>query len=331
MKKTRAIIAGLGAIAMSLSFAACGSGDEASAADGSDDDVTVGFVAVGPEGGYRTAQENNIKDAFKKAGITLKYAASTGTNSNDQKPQLDAFASFVNDEVDAILLDPTEASGWHDAMEKAKKADIPVILVDRKIEPDEKDLYAAHIGVDYVAQGKDAGEWAAKEFPDGAKAVVLEGPAGLSVVNDRNKGWAEGIKGSKITELEHQSANWDTEEGKTVTQGLLDKYKNDIQVIFAENDEMGLGAIQAIEAKGLTPGKDIKVIGADATKPALEAVAAGKMAFDVETTPNFGEQAVSLIKDVLAGKKVPQETNLDYLSFDQKSAKEALDAGTRTY
>ncbi|MDC4233834.1 ABC transporter substrate-binding protein [Actinomyces sp. B33] len=301
----------------SADSAASGSSTADSTSSTSASDITVGFVAVGPEGGFRTANENDIQQAFKDAGITLKYSPTT---NNDQQKQLEAFASFVNEEVDAILLSATEATGWEESLKTAQEAEIPVILLDRGIEPNDESLYSTHIGPSNLEAGKAAAQWAIDNNPDGAKAVVLEGPAGLSVVNERNEGWESLISGSNIEVLENQSANWSTEEGKTVTEGLLDKYNNDIKVIFAQNDEMGLGAAQAVEAKGLTTGKDgVQIITIDGTRPALEGLLAGKLSYVIEYNPIFGKDAVDAVRSLVEGKTVEKSIVVDSASFDQDS------------
>ncbi|MFP7695743.1 ABC transporter substrate-binding protein [Trueperella sp. LYQ143] len=334
--KFRKLFSGVAAIALSGAMLAGCSGDKSeggekndtgsSSSQSSDDGgkkLTVGFVAVGPEGGFRTANENDIQSAFKEAGIDLKYAP---TQNNDQQKQLQAFASFVDEGVDAIVLSATEATGWEASLKEAQEAEIPVILVDRGIEPDDDSLYTSHIGPSNIDAGKSAGEWAVAKYPNGAKAIVLEGPAGLSVVNDRNQGWDEAVKGSKIQVLEKQSANWSTEEGKTVTEGLLDKYKNDIQVIFAQNDEMGLGAIQAVEAKGLKPGPegDINIITIDGTKPALEALIAGKLSYVIEYNPIFGKEVVDAVKKAVAGETVEKHIIVKSASFEKADAEKVI-------
>nr|WP_076389940.1 ABC transporter substrate-binding protein [Vaginimicrobium propionicum] len=320
-KGLRSFAAGATAVAAMLTFTACSNGgNEGENTDAGKDasQATVGFVAVGPEGGFRTANENDIQQAFKDAGITLKYSP---TQNNDQQKQLQAFASFVDEGVDAIVLSATEATGWEESLKEAADAGIPVVLVDRGIEPNDESLYSSHIGPSNVTAGKKAGEWAMKKFPDGAKAIVLEGPAGLSVVNDRNQGWDEAIKGSNIQVLEHQSANWSTEEGKTVTEGLLDKYNNDINVIFAQNDEMGLGAIQAVEAKGLKPGPGgIEIITIDGTKPAMQSLIDGKLSYVIEYNPIFGKEVVDVVKDLLAGKDVEKQIEVESGAFEKADA-----------
>ena len=162
----------------------------ASGDTGSGDLTTVGFVAVGPEGGWRDANEQAIKDAFSEdAGFDLKYAPAA--SPTDQKSQLDAFSTFVNDEVDVILLTATEASGWDDSLELAQEAEIPVILLDRGVDSSD-DLYVTRIAPDNVKVAGSVGDWAVETFPEGANYFTLEGVPGLSVVNERNEGFDAG-------------------------------------------------------------------------------------------------------------------------------------------
>ncbi|KAA8829476.1 ABC transporter substrate-binding protein [Bifidobacterium myosotis] len=327
-KKTITIVA---SAAVLLSVAACGSSTASDAGDSGSKSgkKTVGFVAVGPEGGYRTANENDIKAAFDKAGFDLVYAP---TQNNDQQKQIQAFNKFVNDEVDAIVLSSTEDSGWDDSLKKAAEAEIPVFTVDRHVEvkgAEAKKAVVAYIGPDHEWQGEQAAEYVNKNFPDGANGIVLEGPAGLSVVKDRTKGFNAKIASNQKI-LESQSANWSTDEAKTVTAGLLDKYKSEnISWIFAQNDEMGLGAAQAVDAAGMK-GK-VKIIAVDGTKAALEAVAKGDLAFDIETNPLFGEATAKAVEDHLAGKSVEENTIVESKTFDQAQAQAALDSGERQY
>lgn len=303
-----------------FSFAACG-GSGSDTAAGSDDQKTVGFVAVGPEGGFRTANENDVQSAFKKAGFKMIYSP---TQNNDQQKQIQAFNKFVNDEVDAILLSATEATGWEDSLKKAKEAEIPVVLLDRNIEPNDTDLYTSHIGPSNVWAGEQAAEFMNKNFPDGANGIVLEGPAGLSVVNDRKQGW-ENKLAKNLTVLESQSANWSTDEAKTVTAGLLDKYKSkDIQFIFAQNDEMGLGAAQAVDAAGLK-GK-VKIVTIDGTKPALQSLIDGDLSLVIEYNPIFGETAAETVQAALDGKDVEKDIVVESKVFDAAEAEKVIDS-----
>lgn len=192
--------------AMAFGLAGCSGGDSEAGAGGEGDLTTIGFVAVGPEGAWRQANETNIEDTFtEEAGYELKYAPAT---NGDQKSHIDSFTSFVDEGVDIILLSATEGSGWEDSLERAQEAEIPVILIDRGIEPDNTDLYVTRIAPDNIAVSTSVADWAKTAFPDGAKYFTLEGPAGVSVVNERNEGWDEVIGAdSKFTKLGAQTAN----------------------------------------------------------------------------------------------------------------------------
>ena len=323
MNPTRRTVLGASAAGLvAAALAACSSG--ASGGGSSDDPVTIGFVAVGPEGAWRQANEQNIQDTFTEdAGYTLKYAPATNL---DQKSQIDAFTSFIDEGVDLILLSATEGSGWEESLGRAQEAEIPVILIDRGIEPDDTELYATRLAPDNVAVSTSVAEWAKSTFPDGAKYFVLEGPAGVSVVNERNEGWAQAMEGeSAFTDLGSQTANWSTEEAKSVFETVLKSNGNDVQLVFAQNDEMGLGAAQAVQEAGLTPGEDVKIATIDGTKAALEALAAGTLSFVAEYNPLFGEQALEAVNTVLDGGDVESYIQIESTTFDSpEAAEEAL-------
>lgn len=321
MNPTRRTILGASAAGLvAAALAACSSGAEGGSA-GSGDPVTIGFVAVGPEGAWRQANEQNIQDTFTEdAGFTLKYAPATNL---DQKSQIDAFTSFIDEGVDLILLSATEGSGWEESLGRAQEAEIPVILIDRGIEPDDTELYATRLAPDNVAVSTSVAEWAKSTFPDGAKYFVLEGPAGVSVVNERNEGWTQAMEGeSAFTDLGSQTANWSTEEAKSVFETVLKSNGNDVQLVFAQNDEMGLGAAQAVQEAGLTPGEDVKIATIDGTQAALEALSEGTLSFVAEYNPLFGEQALEAVGTVLEGGEVEPYIQIESTTFDSPEAAE---------
>ncbi|QEO15502.1 substrate-binding domain-containing protein [Agromyces intestinalis] len=305
--------------AFALGLAACSPAADGPDEPGGDDLTTIGFVAVGPEGAWREANEQNIQDTFTKdAGFDLKYAPATNL---DQKSQIDAFTSFVDEGVDVILLSATEATGWEDSLKRAQEAEIPVILLDRGIEPNDTDLYVTRIAPDNIEVSKSVANWALEAFPDGGNYFVLEGPAGVSVVNERNEGWDEVIGGeSSFVKVGAQTANWSTEEAKSVFETVLKSNNNDIQLVFAQNDEMGLGAVQAVEEAGLVPGVDVKIATIDGTKSALQALADGKLSFVAEYNPLFGETALDVVSTILDGGSVESYIIVPSETFDSPEA-----------
>ncbi|MDA1361098.1 ABC transporter substrate-binding protein [Glycomyces luteolus] len=316
-KQRLAQVVGTAAVgALALGLTACSGGDS-----GGDDLTTIGFVAVGPEGAWREANETNIQDTFtEEAGYELKYAPATNL---DQKSQIDAFTSFVDEGVDVILLSATEATGWEDSLQRAQEAEIPVILLDRGIEPDDTDLYVTRIAPDNIEVSTAVADWAVSAFPDGANYFVLEGPAGVSVVNERNEGF-DAVAGAQpsLVKVGAQTANWSTEEAKSVVETVLKSNDNDVQFIFAQNDEMGLGAVQAVQEAGLTPGVDVKIATIDGTKNALGALAAGELSFVAEYNPLFGETALDVVEKVLAGDEVESSIVVPSATFDSPEAAE---------
>lgn len=323
-------IAATAVTALALALAACSADSPAeptaSGSAGGDtpaaqETVTVGFVAVGPEGAWREANEKNMQETFTAdAGFDLKYAPATAL---DQKSQIDAFTSFVDEGVDVILLSATEGTGWEDSLNRAKEAEIPVILIDRGIEPDDSSLYVTRIAPDNVEVAKGVGTWAAEQFPDGGNYFVLEGPAGVGVVNERNEGFDAAVAESSLNKVGAQTANWSVEEAKSVMETVLKANNNDIQFIFAQNDEMGLGAAQAVEAAGLTPGTDVKIATIDGTIGAMEALAAGQLSFVHEYNPLFGPTALDVVNKVIAGQPVDSYIIVPSGSFDSAEAAEA--------
>ncbi|GAA4478489.1 ABC transporter substrate-binding protein [Microbacterium panaciterrae] len=322
MKK--GIIAGIALLGvMALAAAGCSGSAGATSSGGAKSDkvITVGFAQTGSESGWRSANTESMKDAFSaKNGFKLVF------NAADNKPenQIAAVRSFINQGVDAIVIAPVVTTGWDDVLKEAKDANIPVILEDRTIDG-SADLYKAWIGDDFKKEGETAGAWAAKSL--GAQAtnmVVLEGTTGSAPAIDRATGFSSAIKGSQIKTLDSQTGNFTRADGKTVMEGFLQKYGKTINLLFAQNDDMGLGALDAIKAAGLTPGKDIQIVTIDATHDGLQAAADGQFNFVVECNPLLGPTVAQTVKDVLAGKDVPKSQTATDQSFTPEQAKTAL-------
>jgi ABC-type sugar transport system substrate-binding protein len=318
-------VAALGLMAVALTGCSAGGAGAASGGDGHKV-ITVGFAQTGSESGWRAANTQSMKEAFSaKNGFKLIF------NAADNKPenQIAAVHSFINQGVDAIVIAAVVTTGWDDVLKEAKDAKIPVILEDRTIDADPS-LYASWIGDDFKKEGETAGSWAASTLGTSpTNMVVLEGTTGSAPAIDRAKGFSSSIAGTSITKLDSQTGNFTRADGKTVMEGFLQKYGKKINLLFAQNDDMGLGALDAIKAAGLTPGTDIKIVSIDGTKDGLTALANGQFNYVVECNPLLGDQVASVVKDVIAGKKVDKAYTAKDLAFDQAAAKEALP--TRKY
>jgi simple sugar transport system substrate-binding protein/ribose transport system substrate-binding protein len=218
-------------------------------------------------------------------------------------------------------------SGWDTVLKEAKDAEIPVILTDRSVDSPDKSLYKTFIGSDFVLEGKKAGEWLVKEYEgktETVNIVELQGSPGAAPANDRKAGFAEVIKADpKFKVIASQTGQFTRTDGKEVMEAFL-KAHPDIDVLYAHNDDMGLGAIEAIEAAGKKPGTEIKIITVDAVKDGMTALAAGKINYIVECSPLLGPQLMDLAKKVKAGDTVEQRVLTEETTFTQEQAKAAL-------
>ncbi len=223
------------------------------------------------------------------------------------------------------MIAPIVEDGWEDVLQEAKDAGIPVILEDRTVTAPE-DLYATWVGLDFRNEGVMAGEWAATEFGDTpTKMVVLEGTTGSAPANDRAEGFDEATAGTAIEKIDSQTGDFTRDGGKTVMEGFLQKYGVDgIDLVYAHNDDMALGAIEAIEAAGGVPGEDIKIVSIDAVHDGMQALIDGKINFIVECNPLLGELAAGLVNDVLAGNNPEKKIYVTDQTFTQEQAAEAL-------
>ena len=268
--------------------------------------LVMGFSQVGAESEWRTANTVSIKDAAKKDGVTLKFADA----QQKQENQVKALRSFIAQKVDVIAFSPVVESGWDTVLREAKAAKIPVILTDRAVNVADKSLYVTFIGSDFVEEGRRAGQWLldyAKKTPDATLNIVeLQGTVGSAPAIDRKAGFLEVVgKNPKMKIIRSQTGDFTRAKGKEVMEAFLKAEGKKINVLYAHNDDMAIGAIQAIEEAGMKPGKDIIIISIDGVKGAFEAMIAGKLNVTVECSPLLGPQLMSVARDVVAGKPVP--------------------------
>jgi simple sugar transport system substrate-binding protein len=269
--------------------------------------LVIGFSQVGAESEWRTANTVSIKDAAKKEGITLKFADA----QQKQENQVKAIRSFIAQRVDVIAFSPVVESGWDTVLREAKAAKIPVILTDRAVNVSDPSLYVTFIGSDFVEEGRRAARWLverAKKTPDTVLNIVeLQGTVGSAPALDRKKGFEEIIAGNpKLKVIRSQTGDFTRAKGKEVMEAFLKAEGKKINVLYAHNDDMAIGAIQAIEEAGMKPGKDIIVISIDGVKGAFEAMIAGKLNVTVECSPLLGPQLMQIARDVVANKPVPK-------------------------
>ncbi|BBZ35084.1 ABC transporter substrate-binding protein [Mycolicibacterium confluentis] len=321
MKRSRSAIIGIAAV---VALAGCGSGPApAGEPGGHGGQLTMGFSQVGAESGWRTANTQSIQDAAKAADVNLKFSDAGGKQEN----QIAAIRSFVQQRVDVIAFSPVVRTGWDAVLLEAKNAGIPVILTDRAVDTEETDVYRTFVGADFVAEGRRAGDWVVQRHasaPGPVNIVQLEGTTGADPAIERNTGFAEAIAANPdLKIIASQSGDFTRSGGKQVMEAFLKAHPK-IDLVFAQNDDMGLGAMEAIEAAGLKPGKDIEIVAIDATHDGMAALAAGKFNYIVECNPLIGPQLMELAADVVAGKPIPARVVIPDEAFDSQQAAAAL-------
>lgn len=265
-------------------------------------DLIIGFAQLGAESEWRIANTKSIKETANELGVELRFSDA----QQNQDKQIEAVRKLIIQKVDVIGISPIVEPGWDQVFQEAKDAGIPIIMVDRRANVPES-LYASYLGSDFLEEGRKAGRVLAKLVQGEAKIVELEGTLGSAPANDRFKGFREVLKdypGMKI--IASESGDFTRARGKEVMEGFLKKYGRTITALYAHNDDMALGAIQAIEAYGLRPGVDIKIVSIDASHGAFEAMIAGKLNATIECNPLLGPQFFALALKVVNGEIVPK-------------------------
>ncbi len=309
------------AAALAATLAGCGKSDNAASdSKGGSKQLVVGFAQEGAESAWRTAETASVQDEAKKRNVDLKFSDA----QQKQENQIKAVRGLIAQGVDAIILPPAVETGWEPVLKEAKQAKIPVILVDRGVKVEDDSLYTTLIASDFIDEGRRACEWLAKKTDGKAQVIELQGTPGAAPAIDRASGFAEELK--KHPEMKivaSQSGDFSRSGGKEKTEALL-KVHPEVTAIYAHNDDMALGAIQALEEAGKKPGTDVIVVSIDGVKGGLEAIAAGKMNCTVECNPLLGPAAFDAIEKALKGETLPKKTIVQDGIFDDTNTKEAL-------
>ena len=267
------------------------------------EDMVVGFLQTGSEGGWRAANSASFRETADQLGITLKFYDS----QNDLARQVAGFRQFIQDpEVNVIILAALETTGWEEVLQEAQDAGKTVVLEDRRIDASE-DLYATYIGSDFAEEGRKSAVEMCDLLEDSETKIVWElvGNVGSSAAKDRGQGFREKMGECGIEIANSQTGNWSITEGKQVTEAWL-KETQDVDGIFAQNDEMGLGAIEALKEAGLVPGEDVKILSVDATAGAFKAMLDGDLNVTVECNPLLAPQVYEAALKALNGEDLPK-------------------------
>ncbi len=318
----------VGATLFGMVLAGCGSGETAATGDAGTNGappekkaLVVGFSQIGAESAWRTANTESIQSEAKARGIDLKFVDA----QQKQENQIKAIKSFIAQKVDVIAFSPVVEAGWEPVLKEAKEAGIPVVVSDRRPDVPE-DLYVTFIGSDFVEEGRRAAEWLAKST--GGKAVIAEltGTPGSAPANDRKKGFEEVL--AKYPDMKivfSQTGDFKRANGKQVMEALLKSPQGaEVTALYAHNDDMAIGAIQAIEEAGKMKRKEITIVSIDGIRDALQAIVDGKLHCSVECNPLLGPFLFDAIDAVMAKKDLPKRTVIKDELFDSTNAATAL-------
>ncbi|HEY0826652.1 MAG TPA: ABC transporter substrate-binding protein [Bacilli bacterium] len=286
--------------------------------------IVLGFSQVGSESDWRKANTKSVQDAAKEADIELKFSNA----EQKQENQIKAIRSFIVDQVDVIAFSPVVQSGWEPILKEAKLAGIPVIIIDRTVDVTDTSLYNTFMGSDFYEEGRKAGKYLLDKMKDVSGAIhiaELQGTVGSAPSIDRKKGFADTIKANpNMIIIQSEPADFTVDKGKLVMESFLQTEGKKIQVLFAHNDDMALGAIDAIEKYGLLPGEDIIILSVDGTRRAIEMLAAGKLNFVVECNPLLGPQLMQAVKELMAGRILPKRIVTKDNVFTQEMAEREI-------
>ncbi|WP_433364752.1 ABC transporter substrate-binding protein [Actinoplanes sp. CA-142083] len=301
-------------LVVALTLSGCGQDGNVKVRPAKKGQITVGFSQIGESSLWRAANTKSIKHSLSIENVRLIFAVA----GLSREKQIADIQGFIRDKVDVIAFSPVVENGYDDVLREARQAKIPVILTDRAIRTSEPGLYVSSIGSNFTAEGSSAAVWVKGEFRTTRKTVnivELEGTAGSAPAVQRKAGFLEGLGGDpRFRIVASRNGNFSRPEGEAAMKAVL-RSRRDIDVVFAQNDDMGIGALAAIEAAGKRPGKDIKVVTIDAIHDGLIALSKGRINYIVECNPLIGPQLMRLIKDVFLGLPVPMRVDTEEMVF----------------
>ncbi len=284
--------------------------------------ISVGFSQIGAESNWRKANTESIKSEAEKRGVKLVFSDAQGKQEN----QIKALRSFIDQGVEVIAFSPVVETGWEPVLKEIKQAGIPVVLTDRAVDTKDDSLYATFIGSDFVEEGRRAGKWLAEKTGGKASIAELVGTPGSAPANDRKKGFEEAISSHpEMKIIKSQSGDFTRTKGKEVMESFLKAPDaKEITAVFSHNDDMALGAIQAMQEAGVQAGKDIVIVSIDGIKDAFEAMKDGKLNCTVECNPLIGPQLFDAAEKAAAKQDMPKRIQVAEGVFDQSKAEAEL-------
>ena len=288
--------------------------------------IKVGYSQVGSESKWRLANSKSIEAAAKKFNIELHLENA----DQSQEKQFEAIRTFIGEQVDVIVVSPVVETGWDEVLREAKKAGIPVIMSDRNVtlEDRQENLTTTYLGADFIEEGRRAMRWIRDNVPkgDGKKSILeIMGNEGASPTEERSQGFREILSESPAYYIKYSDhGDFTYEGGREVVKKYLEKNSWDIDIIFAHNDDMALGAIEELKAHGINPDEDVKIVSVDATREAFEAMMRKELSCAVECNPIIGDQLMKAVRDLCSGKQMPFRIITDEKIYDQENAQDYI-------
>ncbi len=309
--RRRAVLAWLALLPLAAALAGCAKKDDGA--------FVVGFSQMESDNPWRLAQTKSLRDEAAKRGVELVVTDAQGKTAK----QVSDVEDLIARRVDVILLAPREFEGLAPALAAAKEAKIPVILVDREAAGTAGEDYVTFLGSNFIDQGRRAAEWLAKQTGGKAEIVELSGTPGSSVAADRAKGFRDELaKYPNMKIIASQTGDFSRATAQGVMQNVAQSLGARITAVYAHNDEMALGAIEALKAAGRKPGTDVTIVSIDGQKAALEAIMRGELGATVESNPRFGPIAFETVEQVRKGEAVPPKKLITDRFFDRTNAQQ---------
>lgn len=294
-------------------LSACETGRDGDAQTSADSMIVVGFSQVGAESDWRVGNTGSMQQALSPEN---GYRLILDDAQNKQERQITAIRNFINQGVDYIVLAPTTEHGWDTVLSEAKAAGIPVILVDRRIEVEDEDLFTCWVGSDFRREGETAAAWMDENLPKQLRIVHLQGNIGSSAQIGRSEGLSSALADHPGWQVVFAAPGDFTKgKGQELVETLIEDGV-DFNVIYSENDNMTYGAIAALKNAGIKPGEDVCIISFDASGAALRHMLEGEINLDIECNPMHGPRVRAIIEQLERGLKPPKYTYVEETHFE---------------
>lgn len=280
----------------------------------------VGFSQSEKEANpFRIAETQSIKDEAAKLGIPANHLLSTNAQS-DLNKQISDIKSMLDRGAQLLIVAPLNSDGLQPAFDAAKAKKVPVLTIDRKVTSTPCTDYLTFIGSNFVEQGKRAADEMIRVTKGTGKVAILLGASGNNVTTDRTSGFKDKLATSTgLSLVAEQTGDFDRAKGQAVMEQLIQSHP-DITAVYAENDEMGIGAVNALKAAGKAPGKDIKIVSVDGTRNAVQMIADGSYNAVIESNPRFGHLAFQTLQQFEDGASVPATVIISDDQYDETNA-----------